>query len=125
VDDEIVKVRDLQEATSVMVAHQIRDAFTADDLLAPATRGLLRRLVEIDMETNPGGVMMRPPVERYLREHGHTLPSVRALPEARRRLVLAAAARFAAREMTKSVTTVRPAFPDESSGGCTTMEARC
>jgi len=69
------------------------------------------------MDTDPGGVMMRQLVERYLREHGYTLRSVRALPEARRRPVLAAAAQYAAREMTEGATTVRPAIADESRTG--------
>ena len=53
------------------------------------------------METDPGGIMMRRLVERYLQERGHTLRSVRALPDSLRRPLLAAAAQYAAREMNR------------------------
>jgi hypothetical protein len=60
--------------------------------------------MERDMETDPGGVMERQLVEKYLSTRGHTLRSVRDLPEAVRRPLLAAAARCAALQMTDGET---------------------
>ena len=60
--------------------------------------------MERDMETDPGGVMERQLVEKYLSTRGHTLRSFRDLPEAVRRPLLAAAARYAALQMTEGET---------------------
>jgi hypothetical protein len=57
--------------------------------------------MEGEMETDPGGVIERQLVERYLHTQGHTLRSVRALPVALRRPLLAAAADYASRQMTE------------------------
>jgi hypothetical protein len=57
--------------------------------------------MEGEMETDPGGVMERQVVERYLQIQGHTLRSVRALPVALGRPLLAAAADYASRQMTE------------------------
>ena len=53
------------------------------------------------METDPGGVMEYLLVENYLHAQGHTLRSVRELPDAQRRPLLAAAARYASLKMTE------------------------
>jgi hypothetical protein len=52
------------------------------------------------LDTDPGGVMERQLVEKYMTEQRNTLRSVRELPEALRRPLLAAAARYAALRMT-------------------------
>jgi hypothetical protein len=67
--------------------------------------------MEAAVETDPGGVMERQLVEAYLKTRGHTLRSVRDLPEALRRPLLAAAARHAALLMTEGETGRRPAPP--------------
>ena len=67
------------------------------------------------METDPGGVMERQLVEHYLSTRGHTLRSVRDLPEAVRRPLLAAAARYAAQQMTEGETA--PARGPRINGG--------
>ena len=56
------------------------------------------------METDPGGVMEHQLVERYLHAQGHTLRSVRELPEAQSRPLLAAAAHYASVKMTEGET---------------------
>ena len=56
------------------------------------------------METDPSGVMEGQLVERYLQARGHTLRSVRALPEPLRRPLLAAAASYASLMMTEAET---------------------
>ena len=63
------------------------------------------------METDPGGVMERQLVEAYLRTQGHTLRSARDLPEAPRRSLLAAAARYASLQMTDGDTDDRRPTP--------------
>jgi len=60
--------------------------------------------MERDMDTDPGGVMERQLVEQYLRTRGHTLRSARDLPDEVRRPLLAAAARYAALQMTEGET---------------------
>jgi hypothetical protein len=64
--------------------------------------------MERDMETDPGGVMERQLVEKYLSTRGHTLRSVRDLPEAVRRPLLAAAARYASQQITEGDTDSQP-----------------
>ncbi len=54
-----------------------------------------------EMETDPSSVMEHQLVERYLQAQGHTLRSVRELPETVRRPLLAAAARYASLKMTE------------------------
>ena len=68
------------------------------------------------METDPGGVMERQLVEKYLSTRGHTLRSVRDLPEALRRPLLAAAARYASEQMTGSETGSRAGCPRLNDG---------
>jgi hypothetical protein len=51
--------------------------------------------MDSEMETDPSGVMEHQLVEGYLQAQGHTLRSVRELPETLRRPLLAAAARYA------------------------------
>jgi hypothetical protein len=60
--------------------------------------------MEGDMETDPGGVMERQLVVKYLSTRGPTLRSVRDLPDALRRPLLAAAARYASLQMTDGET---------------------
>jgi hypothetical protein len=79
--------------------------------------------MERDMETDPGGVMERQLVEKYLSTRGHTLRSVRDLPEAVRRPLLAAAARYAARQMTEGETG-SPAGCPRINGGIVKTHAR-
>jgi len=57
--------------------------------------------MESEMETDPSGVMEHQLVESYLHTRGHTLRSVRELPQALRRPLLAAAACYASLKMTE------------------------
>lgn len=68
------------------------------------------------METDPSGFMERQLVEKYLRTQGHTLRSVRELPEALRRPLLAAAARDASLQMTECETGPRSSSPFINAG---------
>jgi hypothetical protein len=53
------------------------------------------------MATDPGGIMERQLIEDYLKARGHTLRSVRALPEREGRPLLAAAAEYASLRLTE------------------------
>lgn len=53
------------------------------------------------MATDPGGIMEQQLIEEYLQARGHTLRSVRALPELEGRPLLAAAAEYASLRLTE------------------------
>ena len=72
--------------------------------------------MESEMETDPGGVMEHQLVESYLQAQGHTLRSVRELPEALRRPLLAAAARYASLKMTEGEIRHRASAPVSGAG---------
>lgn len=67
------------------------------------------------MATDPGGIMERQLIEEYLEAHGHTLQSVRAMPELEGRPLLAAAAEYASLRLTEIE--ARAHFLDTIRGG--------
>jgi hypothetical protein len=67
--------------------------------------------MERHMETDPSGFMERQLVEKYMRAQGHSLRSVRELPEALRRPLLAAAGRYASLQMIECETEHRSFNP--------------